>query len=109
YKQFDLELFGTFDNSDCAKLRRGAWWYIWDEYDEYDLSYLCGSANPFGLYMNGSKCDIRLGCMGWTGWPGELFNITERRENKELDNGWYSFKEMRFLIRLREPRWREYS
>ncbi|CAH1788870.1 unnamed protein product [Owenia fusiformis] len=96
--------FGTRDNSKCGSLRRGAWWYGFAHYGS-NHEWLCGNANPFGVYRNGPKCDIRLGCMGWMGWPGELFNISERQKNKELDNGWYSFKEMRLLIRLREPRW----
>ncbi|CAH1784743.1 unnamed protein product [Owenia fusiformis] len=99
----------------CSVLRRGAWWYYQphgtadDIYEEANIDYedrdYCGVVNPFGQYVNGTKCDIKFGCMSWMGWPGELFSDAERKENKELNNAWYSFKEMKFLIRPREPNW----
>ncbi|CAH1792723.1 unnamed protein product [Owenia fusiformis] len=111
--------FSTWDREDdpwtnCSALRRGAWWWYRPEgsseyYYERGVDYKdqdgCGFTNPFGRYMNESKCDIEYGCMSWLGWPGELFSEAERKANKDLHNGWYSFKEMKFLIRPREPNW----
>ncbi|CAH1792728.1 unnamed protein product [Owenia fusiformis] len=118
--QVDDNPFSTWDNeyeyamTNCSALRRGAWWWyrpergseIYNErgVDMEDQDY-CGFTNPFGRYMNESKCDIEYGCMSWLGWPGELFSEAERKANKDLHNGWYSFKEMKFLIRPREPNW----
>ncbi|CAH1795836.1 unnamed protein product, partial [Owenia fusiformis] len=113
--------FSTWDHENkiydrnCSALRRGAWWYYQphgtadDIYEEANVDYQnrddCGVVNPFGQYVNGTKCDIKFGCMSWMGWPGELFSDAEREENEELNNAWYSFKEMKFLIRPREPEW----
>ncbi|CAH1792733.1 unnamed protein product, partial [Owenia fusiformis] len=119
YDTIDDYPFSTWDHGDdpltnCSALRRGAWWwyrpagsseYYYERGVDYKDQDGCGFTNPFGRYMNESKCDIEYGCMSWLGWPGELFSEAERKANKDLHNGWYSFKEMKFLIRLREPNW----